>query len=153
MRTMSDSSGCLIDSNILIYLHDSAELVRQAHAIVLLDYLVDADRAVVSVQCLTEFFNGVTKRIPTPFPPVVATDLVRRFVEICSVLELTPVAVLEGCRAASEYQMSLWDALIWAVAKVNRIPVILTEDMQHRLEIDGVRYINPFASDFDVNQL
>lgn len=46
--------------------------------------------------------------------------------------------------AIPRYSLSLWDALIWAVARENRIQVIYTEDIQSAPEIEGVRYINPF---------
>jgi predicted nucleic acid-binding protein len=40
--------------------------------------------------------------------------------------------------------LSFWDALIWAAAKENGIPVVYTEDFQHGRDIEGVRIINPF---------
>jgi len=42
------------------------------------------------------------------------------------------------------YQMPFWDAQIWATAKLNQIPKILSEDFQHGRAIEGVVFVNPF---------
>jgi predicted nucleic acid-binding protein len=49
--------------------------------------------------------------------------------------------------------MSIWDALIWSVARLNGISWILTEDGQHNRLVEGVRYLNPFHPDFDLGLL
>jgi predicted nucleic acid-binding protein len=65
------------------------------------------------------------------------------------VFPLTEDAALEGCRAVADYQLSIGNGLIWAVAKLNAIPVASSEDMQGRESIDNVRYVNPFSPDVD----
>ena len=45
-------------------------------------------------------------------------------------------------------QFSLWDAQIWAVARLNHISVVLTEDFNPGAVIEGVRFVDPFADDF-----
>jgi predicted nucleic acid-binding protein len=42
------------------------------------------------------------------------------------------------------YQFSYWDAQIWAAARLNQVPVVLTEDLPGQQYIEGVRYKNPF---------
>ena len=61
--------------------------------------------------------------------------------------------MLEGCRGATEHHLSLWDALIWAVAKLNQVPDVLTEDAEHERFLEGVRFLNPFAAGFDLASL
>ena len=67
--------------------------------------------------------------------------------------ELTGQAVLLGCQATIRHQMSIWDALIWAVARTNQVPFIITEDAEHGRELEGVRYLNPFDGAFDLDAL
>ena len=43
-----------------------------------------------------------------------------------------------------QHGLSFWDALIWAAAKENDVPMIYTEDFQDGRDIEGVRYSNPF---------
>jgi hypothetical protein len=49
--------------------------------------------------------------------------------------------------------MRIYDAQIWAVARVNGVRHILTEDVPGRAEIEGVRYHNPFSSRFRMADL
>jgi predicted nucleic acid-binding protein len=146
-------SDILVDSNLLVYAFDPRDKQKQDQAIALLDRLRAEGRAVLSVQCLTEFFNAVTRKLPDPLPSAAALLELDRFTRTYRVFDLTAAGVLEGCRAASAYSLSVWDGLLWAVAKLNRVPYILTEDMQHNQLLEGVRFQNPFLPEFDVSVL
>ena len=134
------SPAILVDTNVLVYAHDGSDRNKQQRALHVIDQLVSTDQAVLSMQCLTEFFNVITRRITPPMSQAEAQAQVERFVEACRVLELTPPAVLDGCRGTVEHGLSFWDALIWAVAKRNRIPYLLTEDAEHERFLEGVRF-------------
>ncbi|HEV8574188.1 MAG TPA: PIN domain-containing protein [Dehalococcoidia bacterium] len=146
-------SDILVDTNILVYTFDPRDRAKQEKAQQVFEQLVEAGRAVLSVQCLTEFFRTVRWRLPDPMDPERALLEVTRLTGACHVLDLTAPLVLEACRASNEYQMSIWDALIWAVAEMNGIPVILTEDADHDTILDGVHFLNPFHSAFDIAAL
>ena len=45
-----------------------------------------------------------------------------------------------------DFRISYWDALVWATAKMNQIPVVLSEDFPHISVLEGVRFINPFKN-------
>jgi predicted nucleic acid-binding protein len=60
------------------------------------------------------------------------------------VLAVTPAVVLEAARASVQYQLAYWDAQVWATAKLNQIPTVLTEDLQHLRRIEGVEFLSPF---------
>jgi predicted nucleic acid-binding protein len=49
--------------------------------------------------------------------------------------------------------MSYYDAQIWACARVNRIPLVLSEDFADGTVVEGVRFANPFAEGFDLDAL
>ncbi len=66
------------------------------------------------------------------------------------VLDLTPLIVLEAARGAYQHQMRIWDAQIWATARLNQIPVILSEDFSDGAVIEGIRIVNPFAEHFEL---
>ena len=44
------------------------------------------------------------------------------------------------------YRLSWWDALIVAAAQASECPILLTEDLQHGQEFEGVRVVDPFAT-------
>ena len=66
------------------------------------------------------------------------------------IINVTPPIILEAARGAQQYQLSFWDALIWATAKLNQIPVVLSEDFNVGGVIEGIRFVNPLADEFDL---
>jgi predicted nucleic acid-binding protein len=134
-------------------MHDGHAADRQRQAIRVFEHLVRRRRAVLSTQCLTEFFNGVTRRIQDPIPVSEAAERLDRLANATVVHPLTLDVVTDAVNAVTKHQMAIWDALIWAVAFRNNIPVILTEDKQSRPIINGVRCVNPFDPDFDIESL
>lgn len=45
------------------------------------------------------------------------------------------------------FGFSFWDALIVAAAHVARCDVLLSEDLQDGMDLDGVRVVDPFRSE------
>ncbi|HLF09183.1 MAG TPA: PIN domain-containing protein [Dehalococcoidia bacterium] len=139
----------LVDTNVLVYAHDPRDRRKQDLAREVMARVVSGRTGVLSVQCLTEFYRTVRFRLPEPLDPAAALAQVERFADAFLVLDLTPIVVLEGCRASGTYGLSIWDALIWAAARLNQVPYILTEDTQHERVLEGVRYLNPFVPQFE----
>ncbi len=138
----------LIDTNVLVYAHDLKQYEKQAQAMQILQQLEVLGSICVSIQCLAEFFT-VTARTRNPKLTVPeATAQVARFIRSWKVLDLTPQIVLEALRGVQQLQLSYWDAQIWATAKLNQIPVIFSEDLPSATVLEGVRFVNPFAADF-----
>ena len=150
--TRSGLPDVLVDSNILVYAHDPRDRAKQQQARSLLATLSSRPGVALSVQCLTEFFSSVI-RLPDPMPPADAFHIVDQFREVFEVLPLTERDVLLACAASAEQRRSIWDTIIWSVAKSNGVVLILTEDLPGQPVIDGVRYVNPFAADFDLATL
>lgn len=149
----SDLSDILVDTNVLVYSFDPRDLQKQQRARQVFEQLASAGRVVLSVQCLTEYFRTVRWRLPHPLTPEGALLEVLRFATTCRVLDLTASIVLQACLASNRYQISIWDALIWSVAKLNQVPFVLTEDAKHDTILDGVHYLNPFHRSFDITAL
>lgn len=145
----SASSDILVDTNVLVYALDPRDRRKQDQAREILAKLVPNKRAVLSVQSLNEFFRSVRWRLQEPLSPAVALSEVARLSITYDILNLTPRIALTGCLASNQFQMSIWDALIWASAKLNEVPIILTEDAEHNRNLEGVTYLNPFHPDFD----
>jgi predicted nucleic acid-binding protein len=70
--------------------------------------------------------------------------LVRAF----PVFDQTPLIVLEAARDARDHGLAYYDAQTWAVARLNRVTVILGEDFSDGQVLEGVRFVNPFSADF-----
>ena len=133
-----------VDTNILVYVYDRRDPDRRDSAIALLRALAHTQAVAVSTQILGEFFWTVTRRIPDPLSPAEAAAVVSRHARTWQVLDLTWATVQEALRGATDHQLSYWDALIWATARLAGIPVVMSEDFQDDREIEGVRFQNPF---------
>lgn len=58
--------------------------------------------------------------------------------------------VLEAARGVRDPRFSFWDAQIWATARLNQISVVFSEDFKPGQITEGVRFVNPFAADFQI---
>jgi len=137
-----------LDTNVLVYAYDRSEPEKQRRAIRLLDALVVQGRGVVSTQVLAEFFVTVTRKIAAPLTVEEGYERVQNYLRFWMVLGLTGPVVLEAIRGVRDHRFHFWDAIIWATARLNQIPVIFTEDFPGRDVVEGVRFVNPFASGF-----
>jgi predicted nucleic acid-binding protein len=143
----------LIDTNLFIYAYDPRVRSKQDKALVLLRRLVVNGRGRISTQILGEFFAAGTRRLDPPLSPAEAADQVVALAAAWPVLTVTPLVVLEAARGASSHRLHYWDAQLWATARLNQIPLILSEDFVHERVLEGVRFLNPFETTFDVAAL
>ena len=139
-----------VDTNVLVYAYDRSEPEKQRRALEILDRLAITGAGVLSTQVLAEFFVAVTRRIPTPLSVVEAYERVKNYLQSWAVVELTGMIVLEAARGVRDHHFNFWDAQIWATARLNQIPAVFSEDFQVGAIIEGVRFVNPFADDFNI---
>jgi len=140
----------LIDTNVLLYTFDQNAQEKQERSIQVLRQLEAMETGRLSVQSLAEFFSTAIRKLRPPLTPADAFVQVERFSLAFPILELTSQIVLEAARGVRDHKLSYYDAQIWATARLNQIPVILSEDFTSGVTLEGVRLINPFASDFVV---
>ena len=138
----------LIDTNILIYSIDPLDPIKQKRALGILEYLQTAGLGCLSVQCLSEFAAVSTRRIKPPLPWANVYIEANRLAKSFHVYPLTEQIVLTAIRGARDFQLSYYDAQLWATALLNQVSVIFSEDFSSGSSIEGVRLINPFAAQF-----
>jgi predicted nucleic acid-binding protein len=63
---------------------------------------------------------------------------------------VTRLIVLEAVRGVRQHRLSYYDAQIWATARLNQVPTIFTEDFEDGCRLEGVQFVNPLASGFDL---
>ena len=147
------SSAFLVDTNVLVYAYDSSDVAKRDRAITVLDGLAARRIGAVSAQVLGEFFVTVTRKIPEPLTKKEAERRLTNYVRSWIVYDLTESIVLEAVRGLQRHRLSYWDSLIWATAKLNNVPNILSEDFSDRRLVEGVRFLNPFSQAFDVKMI
>jgi predicted nucleic acid-binding protein len=140
----------LIDTNILVHTIDARDASKQQLAINLLSKFNLGDAA-LPTQVLAEYANVSLKKFGMPANQVY--QHVQAYESSFFVFPLTPAVVLEAVRGVRDYQLSYFDAQIWAVAKLNQVSVILSEDFNSGGTLEGVHFLNPFEPSFDIASL
>jgi predicted nucleic acid-binding protein len=102
---------------------------------------------------LSEFLVTVTRKIEPPLTLEEAERSVTNYMRSWVVYEVTARAVVEAIRGVRQHQLSYWDSLIWATAKLAGVPTVLSEDFSDGQLIEGVRFRNPFRAAFDMTLL
>lgn len=138
----------LIDTNLLVYIYDSADLNKQQKALEMVDRLISSHRAILSTQILGEWFSVVTrwKRGRSPLlSQSEAIERLRVYMSVCEILPITTDVIEETLRGISLHSFSYWDAQIWACARVNAIPEIYSEDFATGSTVEGIQFTNPLV--------
>jgi len=143
----------LVDTSVLVYAYDQADDQKRERAIEVLARIGGAPAGALSVQIVGEFFTTVTRKIPVPLLPAEAERTLINLARSWTVYPLDRTTVLEAVRGSQDRLLSYWDALIWATAKLNDVPNVLSEDFNPGGQLEGVRFLNPFAETFDMSIL
>ncbi|MFN0072893.1 MAG: PIN domain-containing protein [Chloroflexota bacterium] len=137
----------LIDTNILVYQYDPSDRYKQDRA----SQIVDTSHrrgAAISVQVLGEMYWALVRKIQPRVAPADASRSVNEYLRSWPVYHLTTDIVSEALRGCERFQLPYWDSLIWATAKMNHVPLVISEDFSHGSYLDNVRFLNPFTLDF-----
>ena len=138
----------LIDTNILIYASDPGNPTRQDQALKLLKHLEITRSGRLSVQCLAEFVHVSTRSLQPVYTRAEALEQVERLAQAFPIFDLTLPVILEAGRGARDYRLAYYDAQIWAAARLNQVSLIFSEDFSDGQVLEGVRFVNPFAAGF-----
>jgi predicted nucleic acid-binding protein len=145
----------LIDTNILVYLYDRRDHLRQEEALGVVRLLAKTGIGRLSVQCLSEFYSAVTRQKRNTSPVLSIYDAIKETQKLARtfpVYQLTVPIVIEALRGVQQYHLQYWDAQIWASARLYQIPTIFSEDVPSREILEGVQYVNPLKPDFDTRE-
>lgn len=131
-----------VDTNILLYAISpmAEESTKRDIALTILN---DVDLC-MSVQVVQEFYTQATRATRQGrLRHDEAASMVASWQRF-PVLDLTMRIVEDAITASRRFQISYWDAAILAAARASGAATILTEDLQHGQDFDGVRIENPF---------
>ena len=141
----------LLDTNILIYTYDDRAPEKQVQALELVEQLGAQHTAALPAQVLAEFANVALKHLDPPLPANEVYTQIELYASAFPILPLTPALVLEAVRGIRDHRFAYYDAQIWAAARLNQIPVVLSEDFATGATVEGVTFLDPFASDIDLS--
>ena len=132
-----------VDSNVLVYARDSSEPEKQPGAAAWVDRLWRTRGGRLSLQVLNEYYVTVTRKLTPGLEP----DAARR--DCRDLLAWHPVAIDPGLLESAwsiedRFGFSFWDALIISAAHAANCDHLLTEDLEHGRDLDGVLVVDPF---------
>jgi predicted nucleic acid-binding protein len=134
-----------VDTNILLYAHDRSAGAKRAVAASAVAGLWGNRLGLLSTQVLQEFYVNATRKLPEPITASRARAVVERYAT-WPVYRIEPADVIDASRLEKRYRLSFWDSLIIVAAAHSGATRLLTEDLQHDREINGVRIENPFQA-------
>jgi predicted nucleic acid-binding protein len=132
------------DTNILIYAEDPNEQSgRHETAVALIKKLAFGPH-IIPVQVLGEFLNVCKCKGLVPMD--LAASKVSNFAKIFETPHTQVADLADAAILLSAHSLQYFDALIITVAARAGATMLLSEDMQDGLEVDGLRVVNPFAA-------
>lgn len=138
--------AALVDTNVLVYRFDPRDARKQAAAEELLRAGIRNDSIRVPHQAIVEFVAACTRQLAGG--PLLSPDEARReaeeFLMMFDVLYPNDAIVRTALRGAAAYQLSWFDAHLWAYAEHYGLAELYSEDFQHGRLYGSVRTINPF---------
>lgn len=135
-----------VDTNVLVYRHDSSDPVKQARADDWYVYLWRKRTGRLSVQVLQELYSVLTRKLKPGMEAPEARRIVRAL-GAWTPLSIDLAVIERAWMLEQRSSLSWWDALIVAAARTSECEILLTEDLQDGQTFGQVRVVDPFASD------
>lgn len=133
---------CFFDSNILVYMQDASEPLKQKKARALFAEALDRGQAVISTQCLQEFYNVVANKLKQDKKLV--KQIIHNFSENIPVIQVSPAMIEDAIDVSMQTQFSFWDSLILSAASFAKCDILYSEDLNDGQIVKGVMIKNPF---------
>ena len=133
-----------VDTNILIYAHDTSTGIKHERARLLVEDLWTSGQGVLSTQVLQELCVNLRRKVARPM----ATDEIRRLIHDYMSWEVVvnaPGDVIQALEIEVRYKISFWDALILQAAERAGAAILYSEDLTGKQRYDTVRVVNPLT--------
>jgi predicted nucleic acid-binding protein len=139
------SDRYFVDTNILMYAHDTAAGEKHLRARALVEELWETRSGVVSTQVLQELAVNLRRKARNPLDARATRDVVSDYLT-WQVVVNGGDSILEALDLEERYQISFWDALIVQAAHASGAAVLYSEDLSDRQTYGVVRVINPLRA-------
>jgi len=121
-----------VDSNVWLYLFTADNALKSKAAS---EYIIKNRHLVISFQVVNEVCCVLKKKQYTESEiRNVANDMM----EICEVCDCSAEIITTASQLREKHSFSYWDSHIVASALASQCTVLASEDMQHRLRVEGL---------------
>jgi predicted nucleic acid-binding protein len=138
------SDRAFVDTNILVYAHDSTAGQKHRRASTLVEKLWADRSGVLSTQVLQELYVSLRKA-PNPMPAAEARQVLTDYLR-WEVVVNDGQSIVEAAELETRYRISFWDALIVQAATASGVEILYSEDLSAGQAYGSVRVVNPLAS-------
>ena len=128
-----------LDTNILIYLHDSSSPTKRTIAKDL-----PAENPAIPLQVISEYLNTTRRLLQLSKDELLinAANLLAG----CNIIPVLPDTLIFAATLVKSYNFQLFDAVIVAAAIKGNCSLLYSEDMQHGLIVEkSLTIVNHFA--------
>ena len=132
-----------LDTNVLAYAEGLGDELRCQSATELIAQL-NPSNLLLPVQVLGELSRVLTSKLKKSSADV--REMLLSWSDAMMVADSTWTAFQAAMDLSVDHQISMWDALILAVAAENKCRVLLSEDFQNGFTWRGVTVVNPFET-------
>ena len=132
-----------LDSNVFFYAIDRTVPRRHRQAVELVERAARELDCIVPLQVFCEFFAAATRKGAMPAGEAAAQ--VADWQTLFTTAYPGPTSLPRALEAVLRHSLSLWDALLWSVAREAGVTVLLSEDLQDGRELGGVTFRDPFS--------
>lgn len=140
--------AALVDTSVLVYRYDPRDPGMQARARAPLRHGIEDGSLRVAHQAIVGFVAAVSRPLSELGPLLAPADARREAEEMLrtfTVLYPDTHVVRVALQGMAAYELSWWDAHMWAYAEVHGLDTLCSEDYQHGRWYGGVRVVSPFA--------
>ncbi|MFZ2649763.1 MAG: PIN domain-containing protein [Burkholderiaceae bacterium] len=139
------SRAVFVDTKVLLYCFDARDPAKRAAAQTWVSFCWQHHCGRLSTQVLNEFYSNARRNFTSAISAGDARAEVRRY------QNWQPWAIDHGTVESawaieSRFDLNYWDALIVASAQQQSCDHLLSVDLQHGQQIDGVQVVSPFTT-------
>ena len=139
------SDRYFVDTNILMYAHDTSAGPKHERARAIVEELWRDRTGVVSTQVLQELSVNLRRKAGRPLDTKATRELVVDYLT-WQVEVNGGDSILEALDLETRYQISFWDALVLQAAQASGAAILYSEDLSHGQTYGSVRVINPLRA-------
>lgn len=143
------SVPALVDTSVLVYRFDHRFPAKQRVATDVLREGIEGGTHRLAHQTVVEFVAVVTRPLAEGEALLSLAEATREVEDLLlqfDVMYPDAEIIRLALRGAAAYQLSWFDAHLWACAEHHGLGELLSEDFQHDRRYGNVRVVNPFAA-------
>jgi predicted nucleic acid-binding protein len=133
-----------LDTNILMYAHDTSGGAKHERARAMVEELWRDRSGVVSTQVLQELTVNLRRNAGRPLDGKKTREIVADYLSWHVVVN-SGASILEALDLEKRYRITFWDALVIQAALASGADILYSEDLSHGQMFGSVRVVNPFV--------